>query len=111
MTLKKQFEVLKKEAHKRGLKIRKDKRLTPTKYRANHPLVSEIVGFEVKGSIGYDPKHCKTLKRKVMDVRHEIVEMDTMKPLIKKGYSVKRAYKIGHKVANKKQRDPNVFDG
>lgn len=109
MKLKQQFEVLKKEAHKRGLVIREDKRLTKTPYRACHPLVAPITGIKTKNLIGLDPKHCKPLRRKVLDSRHELQEMDKMKLLLKKGYSVKRAYKIGHKYANRHQRDVDYY--
>jgi hypothetical protein len=95
---KKLLNLAVKKAHKQGFRIKKDERLTPTPYRASHPLVEKMIGVKNKGKvITYDPNCVKTDKRKAMDINHEIIEYN----LMKKG----KTYKQAHKIANKKQRD------
>jgi len=96
-TYKDKLNFLKKEAARRGLKIKKDKRLTKTPYRASHPLVEDMIGVKNKGKfITYEPRTERNKRRLVMDINHEICEFD----LMKKGYS----YRHAHKISNRKQR-------
>lgn len=102
-TLKEQFNTLKKEARKRGLKIKKDKRLNNCPYRAMHKYAGIELGQPyIKDAITYTPKTAKNKKRLVMDTRHELIEFDHMRKGLK--------YKQAHKIANRKQRTVNYYE-
>ena len=95
------WKYVQQEAKKRGLKIKPDKRLGQTPYRACHPLVEKMVGVKNKGKVlTYDPKIVKTKRMLVMDMNHEMIEMD----LMRKG----KTYKQAHRVANRKQRSFDI---
>lgn len=102
VTLKEQETQLKKAAKKRGLKIRADKRLHHTPYRAMHKYAAiELKQPHIKKTITYDPNYSgykgkNGKKCLVMDIRHEIIEYDAMKG--------GKKYKTAHKKANRKQR-------
>ena len=99
-TLSEQLKLLRREAHKRGLGVRQDKRLTKSKFRAMQPYAGrELDEPYVEDAITFEPKSKRKLKRLVVDVNHEIREFDKQKC----GWKYKRA----HKFANSKQRDFN----
>jgi hypothetical protein len=97
MNLKEQLNYLRKKAHERGLKIRKDRRLIKTPYIAMHPYAGrELKQPFIKKHITYQPDLERRKRKLVMDVNHELIEYD----LMKKGWKYKKA----HKLANRKQR-------
>lgn len=92
MKLKEQEKGLRKAAKDRGLKVRKSTALEKTPYRAMNPLAAKELGVKCpKDKILYTKQ-----SKKVLDIRHELVEYDEMA----KG----KTYKTAHKVANRKQR-------
>jgi hypothetical protein len=98
-TLKEQMEYLERMAHKRHLKIRKDKRLTKTPYTASNPQAAKYLGIPcVKNCISLSPRSERPLRRKVQDTRHELLELGKMN----KGWSYHKA----HLFANRFQRTP-----
>jgi hypothetical protein len=100
-TIKEKLRYLKQEAKKRGLKIRKDKRLTKTLYAAMHQYAGEELNQPyIKGVITYEPKSLRNRNKFCMDINHEIIEYD----LMHKG----KRYKYAHKIANRKQRSFNI---
>lgn len=97
-TIKEQLKELKKAAKKRGLKIRKDKRLRNTPYRAMNPMAAkELKQPCPPKTITYGIMACYPKRRLPLDIRHEIIEYDEMR----KG----KKYRTAHKIANRKQRD------
>jgi hypothetical protein len=96
-----QEKELREAARARGLKVRKSKTLEKTPYRAMNPPAAKELGIKCpKNVILYDSRSSKTQRRKVMDLRHELIEHDEMK----KG----KTYRNAHKVANRKQRTIGV---
>jgi hypothetical protein len=98
VSLKQQEQELRNQAKKRGLKIRYTPQLKKTPYRAMNPMASKELGIKCgKNIIGYTKNSARTKRRFVMDMRHEIIEYDTMKKR-------KLHYPKAHKIANRKQR-------
>jgi hypothetical protein len=96
-TVSEKLDHLKEEAKKRGLRIRKDRRLTKTPYVAMHEYAGkELKQPYIKGTITYEPQSLRRKHKLCMDLNHEIIEYD----LMRKG----KRYKPAHKVANRKQR-------
>ena len=96
LTIREKLATVRRKASARKLKIRKDRRLLQTPYRAMNEFAGkELKQPHIKGYITYSPQ-IKTKKMLVMDLNHEIIEYDKMK----KGWKYKRA----HKLANRKQR-------
>jgi hypothetical protein len=97
MNLTEQEKALRLMAKRRGLKVRPDKRLRHTPFLAMHPRAAKELGMPCpRKTITFDPRIVNTRKKRVMDVRHEIIENDEMG----KG----KKYRTAHKVANRKQR-------
>jgi len=97
LNLKDKLKYLKKQAHKRGLKIRKDKRLARSPYRAMHPLAGKTLKQPyINRCITYEPRTKHKIRRLVLDTNHELWEFDKMR----QGWSYEKA----HKFANRKQR-------
>ena len=97
INLTEQEKALRLMAKRRGLKVRPDKRLRLTPFRAMHPRAAKELDQPCpKATITYDPRIVTTRRKRVMDIRHEIIENDEMG----KG----KRYKSAHKVANRKQR-------
>ena len=100
-SLKEQEKELREAAKARGLKVRNSKALAKTPYRAMNPLAAKELGMRCpKNAILLGPRACRTKKREVMDLRHELVEVDEMR----KG----KPYKTAHLIANRKQRTVGV---
>ena len=96
LTVREKLATVRSKASARNLKIRKDRRLVKTPYRAmNEYAGKELKQPYTKGCITYSP-HTRSKKTLAMDLNHEIIEFDKMK----KGWRYKRA----HKLANRKQR-------
>lgn len=96
-SLKQKELYIKQEAKKRNLKIKQDKRLTKTPYRAMQPFAGkELDQPYIKNHITYEPKSKKNKGKLLMDLNHEIIEYDLMKK--------KLPYHKAHKISNKKQR-------
>ncbi len=96
-SLKEQDLALRRAARERGLGVRKDKRLDASPYRAAHPRLKGQVDVPIKKKcITYGTHSEKPLKKKVMDLRHELHEWD------KRGQGWK--YPAAHRFANRKQR-------
>ena len=77
--------------------IRKDTRLAKTPFRAMNPRAGRVLGMPyMPKAITYGVRSQSPLKRRVMDIRHEIIEFDEMG----KG----KEYKTAHRIANRKQR-------
>jgi hypothetical protein len=103
VSLKKQEQYLRKQAKKRGLKIRHTPSLNSTPYRAMHPCASKELGIKnPKNTIGYTKYSERPKRRFVMDLRHELIEYDLMK-------NKKYKYKKAHKIANRKQRSVDAL--
>jgi hypothetical protein len=97
MTLKERELYVKREAKKRNLKIRVDKRLNKTPYRAMQPFAAiELKQPFIKKYITYAPYLKKRKRTLIMDIHHEILEYDKMKK--------KWRYRKAHSFANRKQR-------
>lgn len=100
--LRDELKSLKRVAHKQGLGVQKDKRLSQTPYAAMNDLAGKELNMpHRKKAITYDPTCHKALRKRVMDIRHELIE----RPLMKKGMRYKRA----HKIANRKQRSRDAI--
>ena len=96
-SLREQDRILNEAAKRRGLKCRKDARLTKTPYVAMHPLAAIATNSPCPPkTVTYDPK------------RHEIIEYDGMKKDSQGKKLTKaqwwRIYQKNHKIANRKQR-------
>lgn len=57
-----------------------------------------------KNTITYDPRLDDTLREKVLDTRHELIEHKVIGKLRRKGVPRDRLYPRAHKIANRKQR-------
>lgn len=102
--LKKQFKQLVNAAHKRGLRVRRDDRLRQTPYRAMNPSAACILRQPcLARTITYQRSCRRPEHRKVLDVRHEILEHDRIKELQKRGVPRNRLYPLAHRFANRKQ--------
>ena len=104
-TLRQQLRDIRKAAKRSGLSIKKDKRLIGSLYRAMNPRSAKLLKQKCPPHcITYDPRLDDTLREKVLDTRHELVEYKVIGRLQRKGVSRKRRYPIGHRIANGKQR-------
>ena len=108
-SLREQDRILNEAAKRRGLKCRKDARLTKTPYVAMHPLAAIATNSPCPPkTVTYDPKRHVALRKRVMDKRHEIIEYDGMKKDSQGKKLTKaqwwRIYQKNHKIANRKQR-------
>lgn len=94
-----QLHELKNAAKTRGLKVEQDKRLQGTPYISMNPRAAKELHQPCrKRAITFWGE--RSLQHEVMDIRHELIEYDEMG----KG----KPYKVGHKIANRKQRTVNV---
>lgn len=99
--LNKQYQDLLKAAHRRGLRVRRDDSLKKTEYRAMHPRAAKELGLKCpKNTITYQLSCRRPKSRRVLDLRHEIVEWDEM--------SKGKRYKAAHRIANKRQATVGV---
>ena len=104
LTSEEKLRLVKEQAKQRGLKVRFDKRLRKTPYRAMNPHAGkELEQPFIKKTLTYGPRS-KTSKHKMcMDLNHENIEDYKMK----QGW----CYEVAHKFANRKQRNFNYMDG
>ena len=110
-SLKQQFKDIKKAARKSGLSVRKDNRLKKTAYRAMNPRAAKLLKQPCPPhALTYDPRLDDTLREKVLDVRHELIEHKEIGKLSRKGVSKSLRYPRAHRVANRKQRTIGAED-
>lgn len=103
--LRQQLKDIRKAARKSGLSVRKDKRLSSTPYRAMNPRAAKLLKQKCpKNTITYDPRLDDTLREKVLDTRHELIEHKVIGKLQRKGVPSECQYPIAHQIANRRQR-------
>ena len=104
-TLKQQFKDIRKAAKKSGLSVRKDSRLKKSPYRAMNPRAAKLLKQPCPPrALTYDPRLDDTMREKVLDIRHELIEHKEIGRLEKKGVPRNKRYPKAHRVANRKQR-------
>ena len=97
-TLSEQLAQIKEAAMKRGLRVRRDRRLHRTSYRAMNPRAArELHQPYIPKTLTYTLSNRRPKHRLVMDLRHELVEYVMMG----RGHR----YKVAHRVANREQLD------
>jgi hypothetical protein len=104
--LKEQLKSVRRVARYRGYRIKADRRLGNTPYAAMHPRAAKEMNRHLpRGqripyrdrTITYDPDCHRLPRKRVVDLRHELIEEHRMD---EHGLS----YKPAHKIANKLQR-------
>ncbi len=110
-TLKEQWTELKREAHCRGLRVRKaDNVLNSTPYRAMNPRAAKLLKQPCPPkTIIYSLSSRRPVHRKIMDVRHELIEHEMINELCNRGVPPSRLYPTAHQVANRKQNSQDAF--
>ena len=104
-TLRQQLRDIRKAAKRSGLSIKKDKRLIGSPYRAMNPRAAKLLGQKCPPkTLTYDPRLDDTLREKVLDTRHELIEHKKIGKLQRQGVPKHRRYPIAHRYANRKQR-------
>ena len=85
-SLKLQWQELLRAAHTRGLRIRKSDALIRTEFRAMNPRAARLLNQSCPcNTITHSLSSRKPVRRKIMDVRHEILEHDKIGELARKG--------------------------